>query len=127
MASVARIRTFMDRCADIDGAALGDGAFADGPAIWVGTREVAHFDSLDEIEVRLTKRVIRERRTELSNDERVELRPRASDWICVRVRSASDFDRAFGLVQDAVAANRSTATPGLPPSGADLARRRRFH
>jgi hypothetical protein len=122
-----RQRGFMERCAGIAGAALGEGAFASGAAIWVGKREVAHFDGPDELDVRLTKSVIHERRPELSSDERVELRPRTSDWIRVRVRSQSEFDHAFALLQDAVAANLSTATPGVPPSGAELARRRRFH
>ena len=117
----------MGRCADIKGAALGEGAFAPGPAIWVGTREVAHFDGPDEVDVRLTKPVIRERRSELRSDERVELRRSTSDWIRVRVRAESELDHAFALIRDAVAANLSSAAPGLPPGGQDLARRRRFH
>ena len=117
----------MQQCADIAGAALGDGAFADGPAIWVGKREIAHFDGPDDLEVRLTKAVIRERRSELRANEGVELRRGSSDWILVRVRARADFDLAFALVKDAVAANMQSAEPGLPPSGPELARRRRFH
>jgi hypothetical protein len=118
---------FIRRCADIAGAALGDGAFADGPAIWVGKREIAHFHGPDDLEVRLTRAVIRERRTELRAHEGIELRRSTSDWICVRVRSGSDFDLAYTLVEDAIAANLPSAEPGLPPTGPELARRRRFH
>ncbi|MGI8794679.1 MAG: hypothetical protein ACR2H3_16150 [Acidimicrobiales bacterium] len=33
---------FLERCCDeTDGAAIGDGAFGPGPALWVGKREVA--------------------------------------------------------------------------------------
>jgi len=119
-------RRFLERCAAIDGAALGEGAFADGLAIWVGTREVAHFHR-DELEVRLTKPVIRERRAELTADERITLRRNPSDWLTVRIASAADRKYALALVSAAIEANRESAPPGLPPTGADLARRRRFH
>jgi hypothetical protein len=117
----------MRRCADIAGAALGDGAFADGPAIWVGKREIAHFDGPDDLEVRLTRAVIRERRSELRANEGIELRRSTSDWVLVRVRSGPDFDLAYALVEAAIEANLPSAEPGLPPSGPELARRRRFH
>jgi hypothetical protein len=45
----------------------------------------------------------------------------------MRVRSRAEFDLADALVRDAVAANAQTAEPGLPPSGPELACRRRFH
>ena len=120
-------RAFMERCAAIEHAALGDGAFSPGPAIWVGKREVAHFDAGDWLDVRLTKQVIRERRSELKHDDRIALRRSGSDWLAVSVASRSDADFAFSLVEAAVAANLLTAPPGLPPAGTDLARRRRFH
>ena len=118
---------FMERCASIDGAALGEGAFSPGPAIWVGRREVAHFDADGPLDVRLTRGVIRERRSELRAEDRVSLRPSQSDWIEVSITTDADADHAFALVADAVAANRPTASPGPPPKGAELARRRRFH
>jgi hypothetical protein len=119
--------SFIKRCAAIEGAALGEGAFSPGPAVWVGKREVGHFDGPDVLDVRLTRRAIRDRRSELRNDDRVELRPGTSDWIRVRTRSQRDRDHAFTLVNDAVVANLPTAPPGLPPSGSELARRRQFH
>ena len=117
----------MERCGAIEHAALGEGAFSAGPAIWVGKREVAHFDASDRLDVRLTKQVIRARREELKHDDRIALRRSGSDWLDVRVASDSDADFAFSLVEAAVAANLPTAQPGLPPAGTDLARRRRFH
>ena len=111
---------------------MGDGVFTEGSAIWAGTREVAHFhDGSGGLEVRLTKAVVRARRAELRADARVTLRKSASDWIEFAVGSGrtktADESDALELVRDAVAANLDTAKPGLPPTGADLARRRRFH
>ena len=117
---------FLERCADRHGAAVGEGAFAPGPALWVGTREVAHFHE-GELEVRLTKAVIRARRDELLADGRITLRGRGSDWLSVRFGPDDEPDGPLDLVRDAVEANRPTAPPGLPPEGADLERRRRFH
>jgi hypothetical protein len=114
----------IERCAGIPGAAIGDGAFGPGPAVWAGRREVAHVDADGSLDVRLTRQVIRSRRAELRADGRVTLRGTGSDWLRV---STTDVDFAVALVADAVAANLPTAPPGLPPSGADLDRRRRFH
>jgi hypothetical protein len=80
-----------------------------------------------ELDVRLTKAFIRERRAELRGREEVELRRGTSDRVRVRVKSRAEFDLAYELVRDAVAANVPTAEPGLPPIGAELERRRRFH
>ena len=118
---------FLERCAAIDGAALGEALFRSGAAIWVGTREVAHFDEDGSFEVRLTKSEIRRRRDELSEDARIELRRNASDWLRCSIDDERDEAFALALVADAVAANAPTAPPGLPPTGKDLERRRRFH
>ncbi len=118
---------FLARCADIDGVALGEGAFSPGPALWVGTREVAHVDHDGVLDVRLTRALISELRTDLRDDPRVHLRRNTSDWVGLTVISDTDEDWAHGLVEVAVSANLLTAPPGLPPEGADLARRRRFH
>ncbi len=53
--------------------------------------------------------------------------PTLSDGISIEVVDEADRDWALGLIELAVAANLPTATPGLPPAGTDLARRRRFH
>ena len=117
---------FLVRCCDgLDGAVVSKGAFSPGPAIWVG-REVAHFDGDDTLDLRLSKRLISERRAELRSDVRVALRPGSSDWIDI-IESDSDLSFASGVVQQAIEANRSTATTGPPPTGAELDRRRRFH
>ena len=94
-----------------DGVVVSEGAFSPGPAIWVGRREVAHFDGDDSLDVRLTERLISERRAELQSDVRVALRQGSSDWIDI-IRSDSDLSFASRVVQHAIEANRSTATAG---------------
>jgi Family of unknown function (DUF5519) len=115
------------RCAELDGAAIGEGAFRPGPAVWVGRREIAHFDDESTFDIRLTRRLIRARRSELIADERIRLRSGSSDWLEVEMSSPSNASFALAMVEDAIAANVLTAPPGPPPTGADLARRRRSH
>lgn len=119
---------FLEGCCDLAvGVGVGEGAFGPGPALWVGQRDVAHFDDASTLDVRLTKAVIRSRRDELSSEDRVTLRGAGSDWLEIRIGSDDDLGWARALVLDAVAANLPTAKPGLPPTGPELARRRRFH
>lgn len=117
----------LDRCAGLPNAAISEGAFGDGAAVWVGKREVAHFDDESTLDVRLTKPLIRAYRSEFRQDERVRLRSGSSDWLEVRITNEADMNFALQLVREAVQANLPTAPPGSPPSGAELARRRRFH
>lgn len=117
----------IERCSEIEGTAIGEGAFASGPAVWVGKREVAHFDADGAFDVRLTKQVIRDRQSEFKRDDRVALRAGASDWLEIRITESDDVDFAVSLVRAAVTANLPTAKPGAPPKGEELERRRRFH
>lgn len=117
----------IERLGRLHGGAIGEGAFSSGPAVWVGKREVAHFDDDQTLDVRLTKRVIRVRRPSLEADRRITLRENSSDWLEVTIESAADVEFAVSLVEDAIAANLDGAAPGPPPSGAELERRRRFH
>ena len=120
---------FLGLCCDsLEGsAAIGEGAFGPGPALWVGRREIAHFDDERTLDVRLTKAVIRARREQLKSDERVALRRGSSDWVEISIGSDDDAEWARGIMADAVVANLPTAPPGLPPTGEELERRRRFH
>lgn len=121
-------RAFLVDCVDaVDGAALGEGAFAPGPAVWVGRREVTHIDSDDVLDIRLTRDVIRSERAALKADPRVTLRRSSSDWLEFVVSSEDDLVGARDLVVRAISANLPSAPEGPPPSGRDLERRRRFH
>jgi hypothetical protein len=117
----------IERCRSIEGATVGEGVFAEGPAVWVGRREVAHIDADGAVDIRLTKQQIRRRRAELEADTRISLRAPSSDWLEVRVATDADIDFALTLIADAVVANLPSAPPGSPPTGSELDRRRRFH
>lgn len=115
------------RLRDLDGAVISEGAFSPGLAVWVGSREVAHGDDDRTLDVRLTKQVLRNRRSGLQRDPRIVFRSTSSDWLEVRVESPADLEFAVSLVRDAIAANLDGAPPGSPPTGSELERRRRFH
>jgi hypothetical protein len=114
---------------EIDGVVESDSAFGHGLAFWVNGKEIAHFEGEDAIDIRLTRQGIRQRRERLRSDPRVILRSGTSDWLEVTIASSDAEDLAIELVEAAATAHR--AAPGTlaapPPSGADLARRRRFH
>jgi hypothetical protein len=122
-------RRIAARLRGIGGIVESPSAFGRRDAFWCNGKEIAHFDSADVVDLRLTKAVIRELRSALREDGRVELRKGSSDWIEVRVASNDDVDFVVELAERSAAAHR--AGPGetakLPPVGADLARRRRLH
>lgn len=99
------------------------------PGYFVDGKQIAHFGAQGVVEVRLTKALIRADRQSLKGDARVELRKNSSDWLKVRFRTAADLQFIEDLVRAAVAAHlpASGRPPRPPPSGAELARRRRFH
>lgn len=111
----------------VDDVTIAEGAFSPGPALWVGSREIAHFDQDTTLDLRLTRSSIRSQRKALKDDPRITLRKHQSDWIALSIEPDSDVKWAHALVVAAVEANRATAPDGPPPEGAKLARRRRFH
>jgi hypothetical protein len=94
----------------------------------VNGTQVANLDD-DALGLRLTRKVISAHRPRLKADARVDLRRSGSDWIIVRLSGPDAVDLAVELAELAAGAHRPppgvTSTP--PPTGADLARRRRFH
>jgi hypothetical protein len=105
-------------------------AFGDGPALWANGTEIAHRDDEQVFDVRLTRNLIRARRTELRADPRVQLRrSSAADWIEVTVRGPADEQFLRAIVQQAAEAHQplpgTTSRP--PPTDKELERRRRFH
>jgi hypothetical protein len=117
------------RLCQIDGVVEGESAFKDGQGFWAGGKEIAHFEGEHAIDLRLTKPEIRARRAELRADPRVTLRPGSSDWLTIEFASATDEDFVCELAQAAAAAHRPAdgTSSRPPPTGAALARRRRFH
>jgi Family of unknown function (DUF5519) len=118
-----------DALCRIDGVTESDSVFKDDLAFWVNGTEIAHFESENAIDVRLTRAGIRARRAALRADPRVTLRSGSSDWLTAELGSARDLELVVGLVEAAAAAHRpADGAPGRPPpAGPELARRRRFH
>jgi hypothetical protein len=104
------------------------GTFSEEDAYWVNAKEIAHFHDGD-LELRLTRPVISAHRERLRADDRIERRAPSSDWILVRCRSPRDIPLVRELAELAAAAHRPPpgVAPELPPTGAALERRRRFH
>jgi hypothetical protein len=116
--------------AAIGGVDVGESVFGAGDGYWVNGKEIAHFDDDDVIDVRLTRIEIRSRRATLRVDPRVRLRTSSSsDWLEIRLTSPDDVAFAADLARAAVAAHLPApgTVPKPVPTGADLARRRRFH
>jgi len=113
----------------IDGVVEGESAFKAGPGFWLGGTEIAHFEGDGAIDLRLTRTQIKARRAHLLADPRVMLRRTSSDWLTVKYRTEADLQFVLGLAEVAAAAHRPPdGTPARePPTGAALARRRRFH
>ncbi len=127
---MADLRGQIERRLDtIDGLLVGESMFGHGTAYWANGKEVLHFEEQSTVEIRLTRAVIGERRPELKADDRVALRAHGGDWISVRYRTVADVEFVVELASRAVAAHRPP--PGVPakppPTGASLARRKRFH
>jgi Family of unknown function (DUF5519) len=117
------------RLCRIDGVVEGESAFKAGPGFWAGGKEIAHFEGAHAIDLRLTKAEIRARRAELRGDSRVTLRAGSSDWLTIEFTCQADEDFVCALAEVAAAAHRpADGSPSEPPpTGAALARRRRFH
>jgi hypothetical protein len=113
----------------IPGVVESPGVFYEDDAFWINGTQIAHWRDPYTLELRLTKRLITERRAELKQDPRVELRRGASDWIQLHFDGRDDVIFAARLAIAAADAHRPPPGTPLkpPPAGAELERRRRFH
>jgi hypothetical protein len=106
---VTALDDFMTRGARLRGITVRQSKFrGHGEALWLGKTEVAHCHN-GEVDVRLTRAVVRTLRDELRSDARIDLRGPGYDWILVRVRRSADVERALELLRHAVRAARTIA------------------
>jgi hypothetical protein len=130
MAGAALRRTWKALAA-VEDFELGSDIFGgdDDPAYWVNATQVANLVEDTGLALRLTRKVISAHRPRLKADERVQLFRSGSDWIGLSVTKPADTELALELAELTAAAHRpadgSPCKP--PPTGADLARRKRFH
>lgn len=79
--------------------------FSDVEAFFVGTREIAHFHDKKEIDVRVTKAMIKKMGFLKSNDSRVHVRSASSDWVEVKFSKESDLNFILEIVDIAAREN----------------------
>ena len=118
------------KLAKVDGVHEGASIFGetdDDRAFFVNGKQVVG-EIHGELEIRVTRAVISANRAWLKVDPRVELR-KSSDWLTVHLNGPTDDELAVQLATLAAVAHAPSAgeTVKLPPTGSDLARRRRFH
>jgi Family of unknown function (DUF5519) len=89
------------RVQDLPGVRKGRSRFGGRWAYLIEAREIAHVHGPRELDLRLTREVIRDRRASLRADSRIGFRPGPSDWLSVRVRTSEDVEFAFELFEEA--------------------------
>jgi hypothetical protein len=87
------------------GVELRSSRFSDRPALWIEGREFLHYHPGDDVDIRLTRAVIRELRAELRDDPRAAMRG-SSDWIEYTIDTDAAAGVALRLAERAAAANR---------------------
>ena len=85
----------LERTLALPGAALRPSRFGDGPAAWLAGREVLHLHGPGEVDLRLGKALIRD--LKVGEDPRATHR-KGSDWIAIRLATATDVSFVVGLV-----------------------------
>lgn len=71
---------------------------AGGSAIFYKNKEIAHFHDDNEIDVRLTKKIIRKEGLNHPSDSKIHKhRSPSSEWIEIRFHKASDVDEVVRL------------------------------
>lgn len=80
--------------------------FAKEDALFVGTREIAHFHHANELDVRLTKAEIKRRGFAKGEEKRVRYPRPAGDWVEVTFRKEADLAMVVELLEAAAKENR---------------------
>ncbi|MGE4130639.1 MAG: luciferase family protein [Bdellovibrionales bacterium] len=93
------------RILDSEDIELKKSRFSKSEALFVGTREIAHFHNSQEIDVRLTRAEIRRRRLSKSPDPRITVSSPSSDWVVAKFRQARDLEVVQELVETAAKLN----------------------
>jgi hypothetical protein len=83
----------------------GRSRYADKPALFAGTREIAHLEPDGSIDLRVTRGGWAQAGAAFAADPAVHRDPGRRDWIELRLRSPADLDRLAPLLAIASAAN----------------------
>jgi Family of unknown function (DUF5519) len=79
--------------------------YADKPALFAGSREIAHLEAPGVIDLRITRAGWARVREDFGHDAAVRRDPSRRDWIELHLRSPADLERLGPLVAVAMAAN----------------------
>jgi len=98
-------------------------------ALWLDAKQIAHEKGPSVLEVRLTRAVMRAEKAGVMADPRLAHPRKSSEWVTLTLSGPDDLPFAHRVIALAAAAHRPAEGAVLrrPPTGADLARRRRFH
>lgn len=83
--------------------------FSEAWSYHLDAREILHFHSDRAIDLRLTRRVIKDERQRLESDPRVRMGGRQRDWVELRMETAADVPFVMSLIDLAIRANRRSS------------------
>jgi hypothetical protein len=79
--------------------------YGDKPALFTGSREIAHLEAPGVIDLRITRQGWSQARGDYGDDPAVRRDPSRRDWIELHLRSPADLDHLAGLLNIAAAEN----------------------
>jgi Family of unknown function (DUF5519) len=101
----ARWDAFVTAMLSIGPAGEGRSRFGDKPALFSGSREIAHLEAPGVIDLRITRAGWAQVRDDAGRDPAVWHDRSRRDWIELRLRSVADLDRLGMLLNVAMVAN----------------------
>ncbi len=92
-------------CLDNEDIELKKSKFSSAEALFIRHREIAHFHSAQEIDIRLTRAEIRRRGYSKSDDKRLTVISPTSDWVVVKFKRADDLPLVHEIIETAAKLN----------------------
>lgn len=101
----ARWDAFVTAMLSIEPAGERRSRFGDKPALFSGSREIAHLEAPGVIDLRITQAGWAQVRDDFGHDPAVRHDRSRRDWIELHLQSAADLDRLGALLNVAMTAN----------------------
>ncbi len=99
----------LSRILDIPNVHSRKSRYSDDEAIFIGKREIGHFHSADEIDIRLTRSEIKKMAVSKKEDFRFIFDGPSPDWLAIKFKNESDLKFIVKTFEVAVKANRDAA------------------
>jgi hypothetical protein len=97
---------FVDRALSLGATREQRSRYADKPALWLGSREIAHCETAGTIDVRITAAGWRSARARFGTDPAVTKVAARRDWLELRLTNPADLDRYADLIAHTIQSNR---------------------